>query len=182
MTEAAWDLSQPQAENSKPNPPWPDNSTHGKLAQGLILTMGPTKTLSPLWNWFSPQSPDRQVSVRIFWVIFKHVYKNSARIFIAEITNCCLPSGFSLAQGDEDEDEREAVGNDFVIPSLRDYEKEKEILHARSKRPTHFYGHVTRQDDDASEGNKKRTGIKMRPPKPRWGGGGSDNDYWGKGR
>ena len=170
MTEAAWDLSQPQAENSKPNPPWPDNSTHGKLAEGLILTMGPTKTLSPLWNWFSRQSPDRQVSVRIFWVIFKHVYKNSARIFIAEITNCCLPSGFSLGQGDEDEDESDAVGNDFVIPSLRDYEKEKEILNARSKRPSHFYGHVTRQDDDASEGNKKLTGIKMRPPKPRWGG------------
>ena len=180
MTETAWDFSQPQAENSKPNPPWPDNSTHGKLAQGLILTMGPTKTLSPLWNWFSRQSPDRQVSVPIFWVIFKHVYKNSARIFIAEITNCCLPSGFSLGQGDEDEDESEAVGNDFVIPSLRDYEKEKEILNARSKRPSHFYGHVTRQDDDASEGNKKLTGIKMRPPKPRWGG--SDNDYWGKGR
>ena len=105
--------------------------------------------------------------MRIFWVIFKHVYKNSARIFIAQITNCCLPSGFSLGQGDEDEDESEAVDNDFVIPSLRDYEKEKEIMNARRKRPSHFYGHVTRQGDDASEGNKKLTGIKMRPPKPR---------------
>lgn len=44
-------------------------------------------------------------------------------------------------------------------------------MNARSKRFTHFYGHVTRQGDDASEGNKKLTGIKMRPPKPRWGGG-----------
>lgn len=88
----------------------------------------------------------------------------------AQTTSCSgfFSLGFSLGQDDEDKDEREARDDDIEIPSLKDYEREMEILNARGRRASHFYGHVTRQGDDTSEGNKKLAGVKIRPPKPRW--------------
>ena len=56
----------------------------GKLAQGVSLTMGPTKTVSSLWT-FSPQPPKagyRQVSMQTFWAFLRNVFKTSAIIII----------------------------------------------------------------------------------------------------
>lgn len=83
------------------------------------------------------------------------------------ITNCCPFSGFSLDQDDEDKDEREAHEENFQIPSLKEKES-AENNGARGRRASHFYGHVTKQGEDTSEGNKKNGGTKIRPPKPRW--------------
>ncbi|KAJ7337078.1 regulator of G-protein signaling [Desmophyllum pertusum] len=75
-------------------------------------------------------------------------------------------SGFSLGQDDEDKDEREAHEENFQIPSLKEKES-AENNGARGRRASHFYGHVTKQGEDTSEGNKKNGGTKIRPPKPR---------------
>ena len=75
--------------------------------------------------------------------------------------------GFSLGQDDEDKEEREALDDEFEIPSLKDHERETEVLYAKERRASHFYGHLTKQGEDESESNRKMTGIKIRPPKPR---------------
>ena len=55
---------------------------HGKLTQGLSLTMGPIKTASPPYDnsHCSHQKPSYlRVSVRIFWAFWRHVFKHLAR-------------------------------------------------------------------------------------------------------
>ena len=49
---------------------------HRKLAQGLSLTMNPTKTASLLWK-FSP--------LGIFWAFLRKVFKNSAKCTLCVI-------------------------------------------------------------------------------------------------
>ena len=59
-------------------------SLHGKLAQGLSLTMRPTRTASPICK-FSPQWPETWLSpgfganILGFFEVLRHVFKNSAR-------------------------------------------------------------------------------------------------------
>ena len=59
-------------------------SLHGKLAQGLSLTMRPTRTASPICK-FSPQWPETWLSpgsganILDFFKVLRHVFKNSAR-------------------------------------------------------------------------------------------------------
>ena len=57
---------------------------HGKLAQGLSLTMRPTRTASPICK-FSPQWPETWLSpgsgayILGLFEVLRHVFKNSAR-------------------------------------------------------------------------------------------------------
>ena len=44
----------------------------------------------------------------------------------------------------------------------------EKLINAKNRRASHFYGHLTRQGDDMSEGMKKITGAKKMPPKPRY--------------
>ena len=59
-------------------------SLRGKLAQGLSLTMRPTRTASPVCK-FSPQLPETWLSpgsganILGFFEVLRHVFKNSAR-------------------------------------------------------------------------------------------------------
>ena len=72
-----------------------------------------------------------------------------------------------LGQDDDDNEELESLYFDFKIPSMKDHEREMEILNTRNRRASHFYGQFTRQSEESSEGNKKITLQKLRPPKPR---------------
>ena len=65
---------------------------HGKLAQGLSLTMRPTKTASPLWK-FSPQWPETWRCANIL-SLFGHVFKNSAILY--NRNKCALIFNLSL--------------------------------------------------------------------------------------
>ena len=62
---------------------------HGDLAQGLSLTMRPTRTTSPVcFSHRSDQKPGYcQLSVRTFWPILRYVFKNSARYMYVCIYN-----------------------------------------------------------------------------------------------
>lgn len=75
--------------------------------------------------------------------------------------------GFSFGQEEEDKDELEAREENFQIPSLKD-QQEMENYGSRNRRASHFYGQVTREGGETSEGKGKNMGNKIRPPKPRY--------------
>lgn len=79
--------------------------------------------------------------------------------------NYSLFSGFSFGQDDEDKDEREALEDEIEIPSLK--QKQQQDFDSRGRRPSHFYGHVTKGGGVKSDANKGILTTKIRPPKPK---------------
>ncbi|XP_029201418.2 regulator of G-protein signaling protein-like isoform X1 [Acropora millepora] len=72
-----------------------------------------------------------------------------------------------VGRDDEDNEEAEAFNDEFKIPSLKDHEKEMEVLHARKRRMSHFYGKTFKKGEDTAELAKTTAPTKMKTPKPR---------------
>lgn len=72
-----------------------------------------------------------------------------------------------VGRDDEDNEEAEAFNDEFKIPSLKDHEKEMEVLNARKRRMSHFYGKTFKKGEDTAELAKTTAPTKMKTPKPR---------------
>lgn len=72
-----------------------------------------------------------------------------------------------VGRDDEDNEEAEAFNYEIKIPSLKDHEKEMEILNARNRRMSHFYGKTFKKGADTEELTKTTAPTKMKTPKPR---------------
>lgn len=73
-----------------------------------------------------------------------------------------------VGRDDEDNEEAEAFNYEIKIPSLKDHEKEMEVLNARNRRMSHFYGKTFKKGADTEELTKTTAPTKMKTPKPRW--------------
>ncbi|XP_015751662.1 PREDICTED: uncharacterized protein LOC107331568 [Acropora digitifera] len=72
-----------------------------------------------------------------------------------------------VGRDDEDNEEAEAFNDEFKIPSLKDHEKEMEVLNASKRRVSHFYPKTFKKGEDTVELAKTTAPTKMKTPKPR---------------